>query len=578
MSTNPHLQFNPQEIKKVDEYRKSNKTAILTILFTDIVGYTEFTEEIGEEKSNQIRNLHDKLFIDIITKNEGGEIIKHIGDSFLAVFAEPSLAVERILEFQTEIKKKKDNFTVGNRSIQVRAGLHLGQVSLENQLQPDIFGLQVNKTSRIMSLASAEQILVSREVRDNAIGWLRDKSVYYKSYGDIKLRSINEPVSIIEIYTDEIKSKGAPTSSPYRRKRKLFYMFLGITLMLFFIGFLNIRSTDPLRTLYKIKRLTTENGLLVTSPSREGYLDSTFAYSNMYSEGIVDSLEWMHEFINKRYKECLGSDFRIYSQKEVINELENDGEIVAGSFWDTVTNSKKLKELGWLYKFTYKFTGVISYWVKMEPWDNTGKYLAILRGWVPNPFSDIIMESKYRSNSIAELAVIMSDFSIYNLEQLNDRVIRGKIADIKDNKININIGYVDNVETGMKFSIYKAFKYINYPLIGNRIDKERTIKLYKEKLKRYSINNKSKETIEWYSDIINKLESGDKKIPYISYTLPGYGIAIDVEKNSTILDFQFVIDNPLQSLMPEPGDEVFLLRYMENPEKLLKYLHDEVLN
>ncbi len=172
----------------------------------------------------------------------------------------------------------------------------------------------------------------------------------------------------------------------------------------------------------------------------------------------------------------------------------------------------------------------------------------------------------------------MSDFSIYNLEQLNDRVIRGKIADIKDNKININIGYVDNVETGMKFSIYKAFKYINYPLIGNRIDKERTIKLYKEKLKRYSINNKSKETIEWYSDIINKLESGDKKIPYISYTLPGYGIAIDVEKNSTILDFQFVIDNPLQSLMPEPGDEVFLLRYMENPEKLSKYLDYEVVN
>ena len=74
-------------------------------------------------------------------------------------------------------------------------------------------------------------------------------------------------------------------------------------------------------------------------------MDSTFAYSNRYSEGIVDSLEWMHEFINKRYKESLGSNFRIYSQKEVINELENDGEIVAGSFWDTVTNSKKLKEL-----------------------------------------------------------------------------------------------------------------------------------------------------------------------------------------------------------------------------------------
>ena len=58
------------------------------------------------------------------------------------------------------------------------------------------------------------------------------------------------------------------------------------------------------------------------------------------------------------------------------------------------------------------------------------------------------------------------------------------------------------------------------------------------------------------------LDSTNNIIPYISFTLPGYGIAIDVEKNSTILDFQFVIDNPLQSLMPEPGDEVFLLRYL----------------
>ena len=396
MNSSLNLQINPKEIQKVDEFRKAKNTAILTILFTDIVGYTQFTEEVGEEKTNAIRRRHDELFTDIITRDEAGVIIKQIGDSFLAVFAEPSLAVERILEFQTEIKKKKDKFTVGNLSIQVRAGLHLGQVSLENQIKADIFGLQVNKTSRIMSLAYGEQILVSREVRDNAIGWLNEKNIYSKSYGDVKLKGIDQPVSIIEIFSDEIKSKGAPKGSQYRIKRRLFYTSISMILVLFFIGIVKLRSTDPIRIISSIKHLTSENGFLIACTSREGYLDSTWVFSNRYSIEIVDSLEWMHEFINKRYKESLGSDFRIYSQKEVINELENDGEIVAGSFWDTVTNSKKLKELGWLYKITYKFTGVISYWVKMEPWDNTGKYLAILRGWVPNPFSDIIMESKYR--------------------------------------------------------------------------------------------------------------------------------------------------------------------------------------
>ena len=45
-----------------------------------------------------------------------------------------------------------------------------------------------------MSLAYGEQILVSREVRDNAIGWLKGKNIYSKSYGDVKLKGIDQPV------------------------------------------------------------------------------------------------------------------------------------------------------------------------------------------------------------------------------------------------------------------------------------------------------------------------------------------------------------------------------------------------
>ena len=89
MNSSLHLQINPKEIQKVDDFRKAKNTAILTILFTDIVGYTHFTEEVGEKKTNEIRRRHDELFTDIITRDEAGVIIKQIGDSFLAVFAEP---------------------------------------------------------------------------------------------------------------------------------------------------------------------------------------------------------------------------------------------------------------------------------------------------------------------------------------------------------------------------------------------------------------------------------------------------------------------------------------------------------
>ena len=571
----PHLQINPQEIKKVDEFRKSKKTAILTILFTDIVGYTKFTEAVGEEKSNQIRSLHDKLFTDIITRDDAGEIIKQIGDSFLAVFAEPSVAVERILEFQNEIKNKKEEFTVGNHSIQVRAGIHLGQVSLENKLQADIFGLQVNKTSRIMSLASAEQILVSREVKDNAIGWLKDKAVYSKSYGDIKLKGINESVSIIEIYTDEIKSKGAPTGSPYRRKRKLLYISIGMVFMLLLAGFLKIRSTDPLRIIYKIKRLTSENGLLITSPSREWYLDTTWVLSSRYSEEIVDSLEWMHQFINKRLKETVGRQYRIYSQNEVINYLENEGEIIGSSFWSSVTDFQKMKDFGWLNKISNNFIGTISYWVKMEPWNKEGKYLYKETALIPNTLFDLGASNKYRAKSIIELASVVSNLIIYRLELINDRVIRGIITDVNNNKININIGSTDNVEEDMKFFIYKHFKYVNIPILGNKRDKELAIKYYQYFYDKNKLNygkDNWNEYLDGLLESIQQIKSGERKENYTSYLIPGYGLVVDINSHSSILDCQMVVENSHEALQPEPGDDVFLIRHMKNPEKLLMHV------
>ena len=575
MSSSLHLQINPKEIQKVDEFRKAKNTAILTILFTDIVGYTQFTEEVGEEKTNAIRRRHDELFTDIITRDEAGVIIKQIGDSFLAVFAEPSLAVERMLEFQNEIKQKKVEFTIGNCSIKVRAGIHLGQVSLENQIKADIFGLQVNKTSRIMSLAYGEQILVSREVRDNAIGWLKEKNIYSKSYGNVKLKGIDQPVSIIEIFSDEIKSKGAPKGSPYRIKRRLFYTSISMILVLFFIGIVKLHSTDPIRIISSIKHLTSENGFLIACPSREGYLDSTWVLSNRYSIEIVDSLEWMHRFINKRLKEAIGRDYKIYSQNEVVNYLENEGEIITGSFANKIIDYKILKELGWLNKLSDKFIAILSYWVKIEPWNKDGKYLYKEETLMPNRYFPFGGDEKYRANSIVELAFAVSNNLIYRFDLVNDRVIRGTITDVKDNKININIGSADNITKEMKFFIYKNYKYVNYPLLGSKKDKDRAIKYWEymyDKDKENYGKEEWTESLDGLNEHIQKIKLGEIKEPYRSYLIPGYGIVSNINKHSTILNLQMVIESSHDAIQPESGDEVLLIRNLKHPQNFLKYM------
>jgi len=48
-------------LQRVEEFRKFHHTAVLVIMFTDIKGFTQFTNEFGEKESQELRLLHDSL-------------------------------------------------------------------------------------------------------------------------------------------------------------------------------------------------------------------------------------------------------------------------------------------------------------------------------------------------------------------------------------------------------------------------------------------------------------------------------------------------------------------------------------
>ena len=103
------------------------------------------------------------------------------------------------------MNKIKDQITLGHYTLQVRAGLHLGQVSLDDSLEADIFGGHVNKTARIMSIAHGGQILTSEVVKDNAFSWLKGKGVDVKYYGKAKLKGFSDTASIYEFFQIDTK-------------------------------------------------------------------------------------------------------------------------------------------------------------------------------------------------------------------------------------------------------------------------------------------------------------------------------------------------------------------------------------
>src|SRR5208337_2315227 len=95
-----NLHIDEKELNLVDGFRQSRNTSVLTIMFTDIQGFTKLTEEKGDAFSNQVRQTHDSILVPVIEHEGAGRVIKHIGDAVMAVFSEPSTAVARSLEIQ----------------------------------------------------------------------------------------------------------------------------------------------------------------------------------------------------------------------------------------------------------------------------------------------------------------------------------------------------------------------------------------------------------------------------------------------------------------------------------------------
>jgi class 3 adenylate cyclase len=194
------LRIDDQELNLVDKFRQSRNTSVLTIMFTDIQGFTRLTEERGDAFSNEVRRAHDGLLVPIIERDGSGRVIKHIGDAVMAVFAEPSTAVARALEIQEALRKYSAAHS-DQPPLLVRIGLHMGQVTVEDKMSLDIFGRHVNRASRVEGLAEGGHVYLTYSVFDSAKGWLSEgKEAAWVSHGRYQVKGIDEPLEIFEAY------------------------------------------------------------------------------------------------------------------------------------------------------------------------------------------------------------------------------------------------------------------------------------------------------------------------------------------------------------------------------------------
>jgi class 3 adenylate cyclase len=168
----------------------SLRTENLVIVLTDIVGYTEASEQKSRRESEEFLGNYSAILLPII-KRFKGRLIKTIGDALLMVFKSPTDAMicamamqDAIFDFNRRIPSEKQ--------IHIRVAASLGEVRV---VKEDIFGDAVNVTSRIESITPSDEIYFS----DAVYLAMNKAEVPAKEVGLKKLKGISSEVRVYQI-------------------------------------------------------------------------------------------------------------------------------------------------------------------------------------------------------------------------------------------------------------------------------------------------------------------------------------------------------------------------------------------
>jgi class 3 adenylate cyclase len=127
---------------------RSTERVLGTVLFTDIVESTATLERIGDAAWLDLLSDHFDRLREELNVFRGREIAT-TGDGFLAVFDSASRAVHAAAAMSASAREM---------GLPIRVGAHTGEVELVGD---NVQGVTVHTAQRVMSLAGADEVLVS---------------------------------------------------------------------------------------------------------------------------------------------------------------------------------------------------------------------------------------------------------------------------------------------------------------------------------------------------------------------------------------------------------------------------------
>jgi adenylate cyclase len=191
-------------LANLNEVELSGKRIDGSVIFADIVGFTQIAEDIRPEEIVSMLNKYFSLITRACELNHG-MVDKYLGDGIMLVFGAPqpdenhrfhaiscALLMQRLVDHENAQREQQGLFPVKFK-IGINSGLMLaGNMGSRERMEYTVVGDTVNLASRLCSISNSGQIVISKDLYQHPTV---EELVIAGEYQSIHLRGIREPVS-----------------------------------------------------------------------------------------------------------------------------------------------------------------------------------------------------------------------------------------------------------------------------------------------------------------------------------------------------------------------------------------------
>lgn len=196
------LLLDPDKLKLGGEKRE------LTILFSDIAGFTSFSEKMDPEELVNFINEYLTEMTNIVLSNQG-TLDKYLGDAIMAFWGAPIvikdhafLACKTAVEMQKRLNELRQKRNVSpDKQINIRIGINSGEVVVgniggENRFDYTVMGDNVNLASRLEG--ANKQYGSDIMIGENSYEMVKDK-ILTRELDRIKVKGKQNPTQVYQL-------------------------------------------------------------------------------------------------------------------------------------------------------------------------------------------------------------------------------------------------------------------------------------------------------------------------------------------------------------------------------------------